>query len=75
MQQFVQDVAAGNHAEKGWPNTAYGILKIGVTALTKVHVLILIVHKCIYKSEKNYYSSNHFKPAYETMTHVQHVLQ
>ena len=37
VQQFVQDVAAGNHTEKGWPNTAYGVSKIGVTALTKVN--------------------------------------
>ena len=36
MQQFVDDVAAGNHREKGWSNTAYGISKVGVTALTKV---------------------------------------
>lgn len=37
MDQFVKDVASGNHTEKGWPNTAYGVSKVGVTALTMVH--------------------------------------
>ena len=37
MAEFVSDVAVANHLEKGWPNTAYGMSKIGVTALTKVH--------------------------------------
>ena len=36
MEQFVQDVAAGNHSDKGWPNSAYGTSKVGMTALTKV---------------------------------------
>ena len=36
MQKFVDDVAAGDHREKGWSNTAYGMSKVGVTALTKV---------------------------------------
>lgn len=40
MQQFVDDVAAGVHKEKGWSNTAYGMSKVGVTALTKVCVLL-----------------------------------
>jgi NAD(P)-dependent dehydrogenase (short-subunit alcohol dehydrogenase family) len=39
MQEFVDDVAAGCHREKGWSNTAYGMSKVGVTALTKVHAL------------------------------------
>ncbi len=34
--QFVNDVAAGNHVEKGWAKTAYGVSKVGVTALTRV---------------------------------------
>ncbi|MDC0716314.1 SDR family NAD(P)-dependent oxidoreductase [Nannocystis bainbridge] len=33
MQQFVDDVQAGRHREAGWPGTAYGTSKIGVTAL------------------------------------------
>lgn len=36
MKQFVSDVAAGDHTSKGWPNTAYGMSKVGVTALTKI---------------------------------------
>ena len=36
MEQFVQDAAAGNHRAKGWPNSAYGTSKVGMTALTKV---------------------------------------
>ena len=36
MQKFVDDVAAGDHREKGWSNTAYGMSKVGMTALTKV---------------------------------------
>lgn len=36
MDQFVQDVAAGNHEAKGWPTTAYGVSKVGTTAFTKV---------------------------------------
>ena len=36
MEQFVQDAAAGNHGDKGWPSTAYGTSKVGMTALTKV---------------------------------------
>ena len=37
MDQFVKDVADGKHKERGWPNTAYGVSKVGMTALTKVH--------------------------------------
>ncbi|WAS96850.1 SDR family NAD(P)-dependent oxidoreductase [Nannocystis punicea] len=33
MHQFVADVQAGRHREAGWPGTAYGTSKIGVTAL------------------------------------------
>ena len=40
MQRFVDDVAAGDHREKGWSNTAYGMSKVGVTALTKVSVYL-----------------------------------
>ena len=36
MQKFVDDVAAGDHKEKGWSNNSYGMSKVGVTALTKV---------------------------------------
>ena len=36
MDQFVQDVAAGNHEAKGWPTTACGVSKLGRIALTKI---------------------------------------
>ncbi|KAK3255500.1 hypothetical protein CYMTET_35317 [Cymbomonas tetramitiformis] len=36
MQDFVRDVEHGVHASKGWPNTCYGLSKVGVIALTKV---------------------------------------
>ena len=36
MDQFVQDVAAGNHEAKGWPTTAYGVSKVGMIAFTKI---------------------------------------
>jgi len=36
MDQFMQDVAAGNHEAKGWPTTAYGVSKVGMTAFTKI---------------------------------------
>lgn len=37
MDQFVSDVAAGDHTSKGWANTGYGTSKVGMTALTKIH--------------------------------------
>ena len=37
MDQFVNDVHEGQHIERGWPNTAYGTSKVGMTALTKVY--------------------------------------
>ncbi|CAB9498711.1 Carbonyl reductase [NADPH] 1 [Seminavis robusta] len=36
LQQFVQDVEAGVHASKGWPNTCYGMSKLGIIAMTKL---------------------------------------
>lgn len=36
MTDFVQDVKAGRHQEAGWPNTCYGMSKLGVIAYTKV---------------------------------------
>ena len=34
MNRFVSDVAAGRHAEEGWPSSAYSVSKIGLNALT-----------------------------------------
>jgi carbonyl reductase 1 len=36
MRQFVHDVEAGIHKEKGWPNTCYGMSKLGIIAMTKI---------------------------------------
>jgi carbonyl reductase 1 len=36
MKEFVQDVENGVHASKGWPNTCYGMSKLGIIALTKI---------------------------------------
>lgn len=36
MRGFVDDVEAGRHSPKGWPNTCYGTSKLGVVAFTKV---------------------------------------
>jgi len=36
MTQFIKDVNDGTHAEKGWPNTCYGVSKVGVIAMTRV---------------------------------------
>ncbi|XP_063812605.1 carbonyl reductase [NADPH] 1-like [Pseudophryne corroboree] len=36
MEKFVEDAKKGIHQEQGWPNTAYGVSKIGVTVLSKI---------------------------------------
>ena len=36
MESFVRDVAAGVHAEKGWPSSAYRVSKVGLNALARV---------------------------------------
>lgn len=36
MEKFVEDTKKGVHQEKGWPNTAYGVSKIGVTVLSRI---------------------------------------
>mmetsp|Transcript_46057 Transcript_46057/g.121679 ORF Transcript_46057/g.121679 Transcript_46057/m.121679 type:complete len:316 (-) Transcript_46057:86-1033(-) len=36
MREFVSDVEGGVHAAKGWPNTCYGMSKIGIIAMTRV---------------------------------------
>ncbi|XP_073524484.1 carbonyl reductase [NADPH] 1-like [Phyllobates terribilis] len=37
MENFVEDAKKGIHEEKGWPNFAYGVSKIGVTVLSRIH--------------------------------------
>jgi carbonyl reductase 1 len=36
MNDFVKAVETGVHAQQGWPNTCYGMSKLGVIALTRV---------------------------------------
>ena len=36
MNEFVIDVKSGTHGAKGWPNTCYGMSKLGVIAMSKV---------------------------------------
>lgn len=36
MKEFVQDVESGIHASKGWPNTCYGMSKLGIIAMTRI---------------------------------------
>lgn len=36
MDDFVKAVQDGTHMEQGWPNTCYGMSKLGVTILTQV---------------------------------------
>uniref|UniRef100_A0A8C2CGF0 carbonyl reductase (NADPH) n=1 Tax=Cyprinus carpio TaxID=7962 RepID=A0A8C2CGF0_CYPCA len=36
MERFVRDAQEGVHAERGWPSTAYGISKTGLTTLTRI---------------------------------------
>ncbi|NXO45963.1 CBR1 reductase, partial [Locustella ochotensis] len=36
MTKFVEDTKKGVHQKEGWPNTAYGVSKIGVTVLSRI---------------------------------------
>lgn len=37
MKKFVEDTKKGVHAKEGWPDSAYGVTKIGVTVLSRIH--------------------------------------
>ncbi|XP_032888322.1 carbonyl reductase [NADPH] 1-like isoform X2 [Amblyraja radiata] len=37
MRKFVDDAKNGVHPQQGWPSTAYGVSKIGVTVLSMIH--------------------------------------
>ncbi|KAM6986650.1 carbonyl reductase 1-like [Aplochiton taeniatus] len=41
MGDFVVAAQQGNHGAKGWPNTAYGTTKIGVTVLSRIQARVL----------------------------------
>lgn len=37
MERFVKEAQEGVHSEKGWPSTAYGVSKTGLTVLSMIH--------------------------------------
>ncbi|XP_050188838.1 carbonyl reductase [NADPH] 1 [Myiozetetes cayanensis] len=41
MNKFVEDAKKGVHGKEGWPNTAYGVSKIGVTVLSRIQARLL----------------------------------
>ncbi|XP_074852489.1 carbonyl reductase [NADPH] 1-like [Carettochelys insculpta] len=41
MMKFVEDTKKGVHEKEGWPNTAYGVSKIGVTVLSRIQARML----------------------------------
>lgn len=36
MREFVRDAQDGSHTSKGWPNTGYGVSKVGIVAMTRI---------------------------------------
>ncbi|NXU42324.1 CBR1 reductase, partial [Drymodes brunneopygia] len=41
MNKFVEDTKKSVHQKEGWPNTAYGVSKIGVTVLSRIQARLL----------------------------------
>ncbi|NXU12608.1 CBR1 reductase, partial [Pardalotus punctatus] len=41
MNKFVEDTKNNVHEKEGWPNTAYGVSKIGVTVLSRIQARLL----------------------------------
>ncbi|XP_042312610.1 carbonyl reductase [NADPH] 1-like [Sceloporus undulatus] len=41
MEKFVEDTKKGVHEKEGWPNSAYGVTKIGVTVLSRIQARLL----------------------------------
>uniref|UniRef100_A0A8C5T3R0 carbonyl reductase (NADPH) n=1 Tax=Malurus cyaneus samueli TaxID=2593467 RepID=A0A8C5T3R0_9PASS len=41
MNKFVEDTKKSVHEKEGWPNTAYGVSKIGVTVLSRIQARML----------------------------------
>jgi len=37
MNEFVAAAQDDSHIDKGWPGSAYGVSKIGVTVMTRIH--------------------------------------
>nr|XP_033806232.1 carbonyl reductase [NADPH] 1-like [Geotrypetes seraphini]XP_033806234.1 carbonyl reductase [NADPH] 1-like [Geotrypetes seraphini] len=41
MEKFIKDTKDGVHSKEGWPHTAYGVSKLGVTVLSKIQARTL----------------------------------
>nr|XP_060626343.1 carbonyl reductase [NADPH] 1-like [Anolis sagrei ordinatus] len=41
MEKFVEDTKKGVYEKEGWPNSAYGVTKIGVTVLSRIQARVL----------------------------------
>ncbi|NXA35773.1 CBR1 reductase, partial [Eudromia elegans] len=41
MTKFVEDTKKNTHQKEGWPNTAYGVSKIGVTVLSRIQARMI----------------------------------
>uniref|UniRef100_A0A8C4PIZ1 Carbonyl reductase 1 n=1 Tax=Equus asinus asinus TaxID=83772 RepID=A0A8C4PIZ1_EQUAS len=37
LNKFVEDTKNGVHQKEGWPNTTYGVMKISITVLSRIH--------------------------------------
>lgn len=44
MNEFVAFAEQGKHKENGYPDTAYGVSKLGVTVMTRIHARLLRQH-------------------------------
>ncbi|NP_001076218.1 carbonyl reductase [NADPH] 1 [Oryctolagus cuniculus] len=45
MKKFVEDTKKGVHQTEGWPDTAYGVTKMGVTVLSRIQARHLSEHR------------------------------
>nr|KAF6377423.1 hypothetical protein mMyoMyo1_002144 [Myotis myotis] len=45
MNKFVEDTRNGVHQREGWPNSTYGVTKIGITVLSRIHARNLSAHR------------------------------
>ncbi|KAF6203739.1 hypothetical protein GE061_002073 [Apolygus lucorum] len=58
MQEFLRAAKVGNHSDLGWPNSAYVVSKVGVSALTRLH------HQTFLKDSREDIVINHVHPGY-----------
>ncbi|KAK2702658.1 hypothetical protein QYM36_018739 [Artemia franciscana] len=58
MKEFVESAKAGNHSEKGWPNSTYVVSKVGLSALTRVQ------HRMFQQDPREDIVVNHVHPGY-----------